>query len=44
MMAKYRVSASYRFRLNPKTGETGPIPIWSLSALKSSIIEEEEDD
>lgn len=38
MMDHYRVTASYRYRLDPATGETGPLPVWSREALKNGII------
>lgn len=41
MQEQYAQKASYRFRYNPKTGEKGPLPVWSHDALKSGIIQEE---
>ena len=38
MMEKYNTRASYRHRYNPATGETGPIPVWSPTALKNDVI------
>lgn len=34
MWQKYNVKASYRHRLDPETGETGPLSVWSPDALK----------
>jgi len=42
MAAQYNVRSSYRFRLDPVSGETGPLPVWSTTALKSGILAEEE--
>ena len=41
MQEQYSVAASYRFRLDPATGETGPLPVWSAEALKGGIVTEE---
>jgi hypothetical protein len=42
MKTKYNVVASYRYRLDPKTGESGPLAVWSPTALKSDIVQDEE--
>jgi hypothetical protein len=38
MQNQYNVAASYRCRLDPATGEQGPLPVWSPQALKNDII------
>jgi hypothetical protein len=40
----YNVTASYRFRLDPLTGESGPLPVWSKDALRSGILTGEEEE
>ena len=40
MFERFAARASYRFRLDPSTGEKGPVPVWSVDALKSGIIED----
>ncbi len=40
MQEHFNVAASYRFRLDPVTGEIGPLPVWSKEALRSSILPE----
>ena len=42
MAEKYSAHASYRYRYDPHTGETGPLPVWSIDAMKNRIIEDEE--
>ncbi len=39
MRQQYNQKVSYRFRLNPRTGGKGPLPVWSSSALRSGIVE-----
>jgi hypothetical protein len=41
MRDHFAVSASYRYRFDPSTGESGPLPVWSKDALRSSILAEE---
>ncbi len=42
MRDRYNVNASYRHRLDPATGEAGPLPVWSAAALRERIVDEEE--
>ncbi len=44
MKTQYNAHASYRYRLNPQTGEKGPLPVWSVDALKNQIVEEDSGD
>lgn len=43
MQSQYNIAASYRYRLDPLTGEQGPLPVWSRQALRSSIVNEPEE-
>ena len=40
MNAQFGVTSSYRHRLDPATGEGGPLPVWSREALKEGILPE----
>ncbi len=42
MESHYAAHASYRYRLDPATGESGPLPVWSKDALKNDILPEED--
>jgi hypothetical protein len=42
MESQYRVHASYRHRLDPRTGKSGPVPVWSATALKDQIVPEDD--
>ncbi|MEW5994906.1 MAG: ogr/Delta-like zinc finger family protein [Candidatus Zixiibacteriota bacterium] len=44
MLENYNQKASYRHRYDPNTGETGPLAVWSSQALRSGIIEEDDDE
>ena len=39
MRQQYNRNISYRFKYVPSTGEKGPLPVWSNTALRSGIIE-----
>ncbi len=40
MMNTQNVKASYRHRMDPKNGSTGPLPAWNKDAHKDCIIED----
>jgi hypothetical protein len=40
MQSHYNLAVSYRHRLDPATGATGPLPVWSKDALKGSILQD----
>jgi len=41
MESHYGSKTSYRYREDPFTGEKGPIPVWSSSALREFIMTRE---
>ncbi|HUY94400.1 MAG TPA: ogr/Delta-like zinc finger family protein [Terracidiphilus sp.] len=38
MKDHFNVTASYRYRLEPATMDSGPLPVWSRDALRSGIL------
>ncbi len=44
MKEQYNQQASYRFMINPTTGASSMIPVWSDSATREMIVEETEGD
>jgi len=38
----YNKEASYRHRYNPFSGESGPVPVWSETALRARIMGDDE--
>lgn len=44
MMSHYEKKASYRHRMNPRDGSSGPLPCWSPEAHQDYILPEEGDD
>jgi hypothetical protein len=43
MAERFGVTASYRYRRDPETQESGPLPVWSARDFRSSIIFEPEE-
>jgi hypothetical protein len=43
MKQSYNVDASYRYRIDPETGEFGPLAVWSWDALRSGILPDKEE-
>ena len=42
MKERYNQEASYRFMVNPTTGASSMIPVWSDSATREMIVDENE--
>ncbi len=42
MRDHFSVQTSYRFRLDPVTGDSGPLPVWSKNALKENILQDKD--
>lgn len=42
MKEQYNQTASYRYMLNPSTGISSMIPVWSDTATRENIIEDDE--
>jgi hypothetical protein len=42
MKSQFNQAASYRYMLNPTTGTSSPLPVWSESAMRDLIIQEVE--
>ena len=41
MESRYGVRTSYRFRIDPATGKSSPLAVWSTEALRSRILDAE---
>jgi hypothetical protein len=39
MEERYGVKSSYRYRLDPVSGEASPVAVWSPDALKDRILD-----
>ena len=39
IMESQNVKASYRHRIDPKTGTSGPLPVWSYDDYKDQIMD-----
>jgi len=44
MMSQYAQHASYRFAVNPETGATLMIPVWSDAATREMIVDDDAGD
>ena len=43
MQEQYSQNASYRYTLNPRTGASMQIPVWSATATREMIVEEDDE-
>ena len=43
MREQYNQKASYRYMINPTTGAASPLPVWSDTATREMIVEDEGD-
>ena len=43
MEKQFNHRVSYRHRYDPATGEQGPLPVWSATALRERIVEDGEE-
>jgi len=43
MREQYNVAGSYRHRLDPETGQSGPLPVWSAEDFRGNIIADPEE-
>jgi len=41
MESRYGVKASYRYRLDPVSGEASPLAVWSPAALRDRVLDAE---
>ena len=44
MKQQYNQQASYRFMINPTTGNSSQIPVWSDSATREMIVEDDDEE
>jgi hypothetical protein len=42
MREQYGQEASYRFMINPSTGASSPLPVWSNTATREMIVEDDQ--
>jgi len=40
MLERFGVNTSYRYRVDPESGQASPIPVWSATALRCRILPE----
>lgn len=44
MKEQFNQRASYRFAVNPTSGASSPLPVWSDTATREMIVDENEED